>query len=169
MTQSVGVDEAGALWAPAASGGGSGNQWTHIIDFTLAEDVSELFITQDAAGNTFEYDELFAQIVFASSPNNTEEKSVELKWLFDKSTSKRSGPFELPYGQRKSGTVTHSILCAGTNFPDGKNTFVCASFQNSKLDNFTNNYNRLSGIRLWPYTQYIAAGTVIRMFGRNHK
>ena len=169
MTQSVGVDEAGALWAPAASGGGSGNQWTHIIDFTLAEDVSELFITQDAAGNTFEYDELFVQIVFASSPNNTEEKSVELKWLFDKSTSKKSGPFELPYGQRKNGTVTHSILCAGTNFPDGKNTFVCVSFQNSKLDNFTNNYNRLSGIRLWPYTQYIAAGTVIRMFGRNHK
>ena len=149
--------------------GGGGNSWEQIIDFTLAEDVNELFVINDSYGNTFEYDELFAQIVFASSSNNTEEKSVELKWLFDKNTNKRSETVELPCGQRKTGTITHSILCAATNFPDGKNTFVYVSFQNSKLDNFTNNFNRLSGIRLWPYTQYIAAGTVIRMFGRNHK
>lgn len=37
MTQSVGVDEAGALWTMAGSGGGSNSPWETVIDTTLAE------------------------------------------------------------------------------------------------------------------------------------
>lgn len=165
MTQSVGVDEAGALWTEP----GGAAPWTHIVDFTLSEDVSELFITQNADGNTFEYDELFVQMLFTASTNNTEEKSVELKFLFDKYTGfqHRSSAIELPYAQRKSGTVLHTVLCALNPFQEGTNGYTVASFQNSKLYNATTTNKKLSGIRFWPYTQYIAAGTFIKLYGRN--
>lgn len=42
MTQSVGVDENGGLWAPAGSGGGSGGSgFQKVVDFTTEEAVTE--------------------------------------------------------------------------------------------------------------------------------
>lgn len=166
MTQSVGVDANGGLWTAEVSGVG-GNPWTHIIDFTLEEDVSELLITQDAAGNTFEYDELFAQMIFEASANNTEQKSVEIRFLFDKITGRRSPAYELPYAQRTKGAVMHTSFCAINPFRENNNAAIFVSFQNSKLDNFTVTFKKLSGVRLWPYTQYIGAGTFIKLYGRN--
>ncbi len=52
MTQSVGVDEAGALWAPEASGGGSGGGFKKVLDFTTEEAVTEFStptLTQEQA------------------------------------------------------------------------------------------------------------------------
>ena len=42
MTQSVGVDEAGALWAPPGSGGGGSSQWKIIRDLTITENVDRV-------------------------------------------------------------------------------------------------------------------------------
>ena len=44
MTQSVGVDDAGALWAPAASGGGGGG-WEKIVEIPIDEEVTS--VSQD--------------------------------------------------------------------------------------------------------------------------
>ena len=41
MTQSVGVDETGALWAPAASGGGGGG-WEKIVEIPIDEEVTSV-------------------------------------------------------------------------------------------------------------------------------
>lgn len=58
MTQSVGVDAAGALWTAAASGGGSSgggsNSWELINEITLTEQVHGVNIEKDSSGNSFE-------------------------------------------------------------------------------------------------------------------
>lgn len=43
MTQSVGVDETGALWAPAASGGGGGGSMKLITEITTEEEVNYIY------------------------------------------------------------------------------------------------------------------------------
>lgn len=166
MTQSVGVDEAGGLWAKEASGGGGGNQWTHIVDFMVEEDVNELFVINDSDGNTFEYDELFAQMIFTGSTNNTSESSVELRFLFDKSTSLRSDIFQLDYAQRKTGTILHSVYAVMLPYSDSKNWLIRYKFTNIASGNMLTTWKKLSGIRLW-CSQYIASGTVIKLYGRN--
>lgn len=50
MTQSVGVDEAGALWAPAGGGGSSGGGFETLIDFTTEEAVTEFTIPNSVVG-----------------------------------------------------------------------------------------------------------------------
>ena len=57
MTQSVGVDEAGALWAPPGSGGGS-SQWKIIRDLTITENVDRVDISTDDGGNAFSLHEI---------------------------------------------------------------------------------------------------------------
>ena len=57
MTQSVGVDAAGALWAPPGSGGGS-SQWKIIRDLTITENVDRVDISTDDGGNAFSLHEI---------------------------------------------------------------------------------------------------------------
>lgn len=57
MTQSVGVDADGGLWAPPGSGGGSSggsNPWELINEITLTEQVHGVNIDKDSSGNSFE-------------------------------------------------------------------------------------------------------------------
>lgn len=52
MTQSVGVDDAGGLWAAEASGGGSGGGFQKVLDFTTEEAVTQFStptLTQEQA------------------------------------------------------------------------------------------------------------------------
>lgn len=51
MTQGVGVDDAGALWT--AAGGGADNNIELVVDITLEEDTTKLFISEDLNGNQF--------------------------------------------------------------------------------------------------------------------
>ena len=60
MTQSVGVDEAGALWAipGSGSGGGGSSQWKIIRDLTITENVDRVDISTDDDGNAFSLHEI---------------------------------------------------------------------------------------------------------------
>lgn len=77
MTQSVGVDEAGALWAPAASGGGSGGGYT-------AEKLYELTLTEEVNGisegslpfNPMEYKRIIVLGKLVASTNNKTNVSL---------------------------------------------------------------------------------------------
>ena len=58
MTQSVGVDDAGALWT--APGGGSADKpWRLIRNITTEEDVRSIVFDTDDSGNGFELDEIY--------------------------------------------------------------------------------------------------------------
>lgn len=58
MTQSVGVDEAGALWAIPGSGGGGNSQWKIIRDLTITENADRVDINTDDDGNAFSLHEI---------------------------------------------------------------------------------------------------------------
>ena len=63
MTQTVGVDAAGALWTKAGSGESSDEAFKLIIDTTLTEDVSGLIISEDINGDPFSLKELILFVV----------------------------------------------------------------------------------------------------------
>ena len=58
MTQSVGVDATGGLWAIPGSGGGGSSQWKIIRDITITENVDRVDISTDDDGNAFSLHEI---------------------------------------------------------------------------------------------------------------
>jgi hypothetical protein len=154
-------------------GSGGGDGWSKLVDMATEEDVSELLILFD--GDTLA-DEIECHMVFASSTANTEEKSVEFKILHDKkSTPTRSSAIiELPSAQRKSGYVAHRVLAGMTDIGEFASismfSWANANCVVSHKRQGGNNYapgTKIAGIRLWAYTQHIAKGTYIVIYGKN--
>ena len=71
MTQSVGVDEAGALWAPPGSGGG-GSDWRLIKIIEITEEVASISFNLDDDGNPFEVESMliYAGLTVKASANS---------------------------------------------------------------------------------------------------
>ena len=57
MTQAVGVDADGKLWAHP--GGSGGAEWKKINTITISEPVASVTIDKDSEGNAFELDEIY--------------------------------------------------------------------------------------------------------------
>lgn len=75
MTQSVGVDETGALWTKP---GGAGGAWSEEKTFVLEEEASSFAI--DLGG---EYEEVVAVMIYHGSANGVDGKSPALRASID--------------------------------------------------------------------------------------
>ena len=77
MTQSVGVDENGGLWAPAASGGVGGDTAEKLYELTLTEEVKSI-LEGSLPFNPMEYKRIIVLGNLVSSTNNTSNVSVHI-------------------------------------------------------------------------------------------
>ena len=75
MTQSVGVDEAGALWT--AAGGGT---WKKVVDVITEEETSAIRVTKDIDGNDLNLKKCIIYTIAAPSASNTENK-LRTVWI----------------------------------------------------------------------------------------
>lgn len=78
MTQSVGVDAAGALWTPPGSGGGSDKPWRLIRTIEITESVAVIVISEDENGNPFEVSDIF---IYAPIGVKTSQNSQFIVYL----------------------------------------------------------------------------------------
>lgn len=75
MTQAVGVDESGGLWALP---GGGGEKWELIADITLAEDASKVWVKTDQNGGSFALKEFLAVCNLSSNSSSSQSLVVEV-------------------------------------------------------------------------------------------
>lgn len=85
MTKSVGVDEAGGLWALPGGGGSPGLGWKKLISIAVSEsDVSAITINQDENGtllNDIDYDELMICGIIYLTGNSKLRFEQNGKWV----------------------------------------------------------------------------------------
>ena len=76
MTQSVGVDETGALFTEPGGGG----TWKKVVDVITEEETSEIRVTKDIDGNDLNLKKCIIYTIAAPSASNTENK-LRTVWI----------------------------------------------------------------------------------------
>lgn len=160
MTQSVGVDEAGALWAIPGSGGGSGGEHLVLLNSITMEEDGTFSITQDFEGNPISEKHI---IVVAKIPAYSANKDSNLKIFGSDGNS-----VVVAYGLNVFTTVAfhfHEIVVVGGELIDMFTSFKAAP---SISANGTNNSRYLD----FPYNicgiahqyNFVPAGTEIYVY-----
>lgn len=121
MTQSVGVDEAGALWVAEASGGGSGGSSTFLRDIELTESVSAIDLAFPVI-----WSRILALNIFLYSPITDSDYSVGMTLGSGnyRSIGTLSGGYEngLNVYVRRGYELRCGISIVKTNWPNAGNT-----------------------------------------------
>ena len=155
--ENIGIDD-----FPTGDGCGY-SKWVEVANMTTEEDLGELIVNIDKDGNSFEFDEIQCAFKFVGTEQNTKEDKVEYRALYG-STSNRGSAVLLGYGQRMTGGISHYVISEIT--PTGFATHHSVNGNNTAIDTPP---RKISGIRLWPCSEYIAAGTSIVIYGRNRE
>ena len=163
MTQSVGVDAAGALWTAA---GGNNPEWVLLDSVTLKEEVVSMEL--DISGG---YNELYAYIEIEGTETNTASAgNVNMKaWGYDVVSNGNFGP-QLS-GKNRNAFVR---LSRTPNF-----IFAMTGTYNSRPGNYANNANSVvfgcrplesapefvDTISVNAFTKYYGVGTKFMVWG----
>jgi hypothetical protein len=164
------VDENGkpTAWEAAdLPSGGSVSKWVEAVNMVTAEDVRELVINKDKNGNSFSFDEIHCSISFVGTDANTKEDFVEYRTLHNIGPGPK---LPLIYAQRVQGSIDHHIHSLIT--PSGfgiHDSYRVATIDQSRAMSGSFTVRPITGIRLWAYSEYIAKGTTIVIYGRNRE
>lgn len=159
MTQSVGVDENGGLWAPAGSGGGSGGEHLVLLNHvTLAED-AYINVTKDLEGNPISENRVIIIAKLAVADRNrddgllltsSEQGGIIASWGLKTGTSGFYHFHEITV----AGDYAYDRYSAGTSIGSTtNNSFFCYSIPfKGKITGFKN-YQQVitAGSEFWIY------------------
>ena len=159
MTQSVGVDEAGALWAAAGGGGGSGGEHLVLLNHvTLAED-AHISVTKDLEGNPISENRIIiiAKLAVAEKNkddglllNSSEQGGIIAAWGLKTGTSGFYHFHEITV----AGDYAYDRYSAGPSIGSTtNNSFFCYSIPfKGKITGFQN-YQQVitAGSEFWLY------------------
>lgn len=160
MTQAVGVDESGALWAPPGSGGGSGGSESIVLlNHIVLEEDAKISITEDLEGNPFSENRIIFIAKLAAYTSNrdnglqlhgNEDGGVIAAWGLKTGTSGFYHFHEIT----ATGAYAYDRYSAGTSIgPSTSNSFYCYSIPfKGKITGVSCNQGALfAGSEFWLY------------------
>lgn len=164
MTQAVGVDALGGLWA-LPGGGGSEENWVLVNYLNIKEDVSDITINTDMDGNAFAYQELFLWVSF--NPVNDSNRLLMLPGSYW-----GSGEYMTTEKVTNQWHTLHFYHCIAfgygivlMGYSSGKTNMTATVKNSTTEDRQSDKYKSLKSWRIRT-DDAIAAGSHFYLFGR---
>lgn len=166
MTQSVGVDESGALWAAAAGGGGGSDTAEKLYELTLTEEVKNIW-EGSLPFNPMEYKRIIVLGNLVSSTNNTSNVSVYIElgglgqWLPQLLGYKAAQTFYIRYEYDIADGLV--LLVARSTKNTNGLADTTTNFNTSRYNQVESNLGSTFGVST--QNKYLGVGTSFQIWG----
>ena len=164
MTQSVGVDETGGLWAQPGSGGAYEGIYSLIVEHTIAEDVSEVVYTNEEYPGIANLKHILVSIIFPERQTTNWWKVVADNVAIISGNSVSNVKHYYGIADVKCGNWIYSS--GGNSNGNASQYLPSPSVVFSPKTGYEQTvYNDYSSLRIYGNSFTFTAGTVVRIWG----
>lgn len=161
MTQAVGVDAQGGLWAQPGWAGGL--EWRKINTITISEPVASVTIDKDSEGNAFDLDEIYIFTVGLKSDSTSSGQHAKLTLNGNIVKTMYTGNVFSSISNQKGQVWFNRLFMIETNSP-GNTTASSAVFENHTTNGEPMS-EKISKVTIAAWSATLTGGT-IKLYGR---